>query len=272
MPGAYLTPAELAAAADENLATHFTWVQRQTAGMRAAIASDLVLTECGMPCDTFNAVCRARLSSSAASMRIREAIAWFAGRPFSWWVGPADEPGDLGARLSAERLSPAESEVAMAADLSRLRAIDTSPGGLEIRRARAPGELADFARVNAANWDPPDRLLVRFYELAAPALLAPDSPLRMYVGYAGGEAVAASELTVGGGVAGLYGISTLAAHRHRGYGSAMTAYPLLEARGDGIATAVLQASAAGRAVYERIGFEKFGEITEYKPEGSNDGS
>ncbi len=265
-------PAGPAAAADENLAAHFTWVQSRTLGMRALVREDLVLTDCGMPCDTFNAVCRARLGAATASGRIREAIGWFAGVPFSWWVGPADEPRDLGARLAAEGLSPAESEVAMVADLSRLCAVDTAPRGLEIRRASTPEELADFARINAANWNPPDRLLIRFYELAAPVLLARGSALRMYVGYAGGEAVAASELTVGGGVAGLYGISTLGAFRHRGYGSAMTAWPLLEARRDGIATAVLQASAAGLRVYERIGFEKFGQITEYKPEALHEAS
>jgi ribosomal protein S18 acetylase RimI-like enzyme len=126
-------------------------------------------------------------------------------------------------------------------------------------------ELSDFARINAANWSPPDRDVVRFYELAAPILLAPGSPIRLYVGYAGGEAVAASELTVGGGVAGLYGISTLASHRRRGFGTALTLRPLLDARAEGLALAVLQASDAGAGVYRRIGFEEFGGITEYKP-------
>ena len=111
-----MTPADLAAAADENLAAHFTWVQRRTAGMRAVRGDDLVLTECGMPCDTFNAVCRARLARASAPERIRDAVAWFAGRPFSWWVGPADEPGDLGALLEAAGLTASETEVAMAAD------------------------------------------------------------------------------------------------------------------------------------------------------------
>ncbi len=260
-----MTPAELAAAADENLAAHFTWVQRRTAGMRARLREDLVLTECGMPCDTFSAVCRARLSPAAAPARIREAIAWFEGRPFSWWVGPADEPGDLGALLEAAGLAASETEVAMAAELSRLRPVDTEPDGLEIRRVATPERLADFARINAANWSPPDPYVIRFYELAAPALLSPGCPLRLYVGYRGGEAVAAAEMTVAGGVAGLYGISTLLAHRKHGYGSAMTARPLLQARDEGFETAVLQASADGAGVYARLGFERFGGITEYKP-------
>ena len=68
------------------------------------VGEDLVLTECGMPCDTFNAVCRSRLAPAEASARIREAIAWFAGRPFSWWVGPADDA--RGPRCAAVRRGP----------------------------------------------------------------------------------------------------------------------------------------------------------------------
>ena len=257
--------ADIAVAADENLATHFTWVQRRTAGMRASLEEDLVRTECGLDCDTFNAVCRARLANEGSASRIREAIAWVAGRPFSWWVGPADAPPDLGRRLEDAGLAASETELAMAARLSMLRADGAAPDGLEIRRVATPGELSDYARINAANWTPPDRDVIRFYELAAPRVLAPGSPIRLYVGYAGGEAVAASELTVGGDVAGLYGISTLESFRRRGYGTAMTLRPLLDARSEGLEMAVLQASDAGAGVYRRIGFEEFGGITEYKP-------
>ena len=147
---------DVAAAADENLAAHFTWVQRQTAGMRSVFEDDLVRTECGMDCDTFNAVCLARLEPTGSVRRIGEAIAWFSGRPFSWWVGPADGPADLGRRLEAAGLAAAETELAMAARLSGLRTADHAPEVLEIRRVRTPSELSDFARVNAANWAPPD--------------------------------------------------------------------------------------------------------------------
>ena len=174
------------------------------------------------------------------------------------------------ARANARRLADAglagsETELAMAAPLSKIRADEPAPRGLDIRRVATLRGLADFASVEAANWWPPDENVLRFYERAAPLLLALDSPIRLYVGYVGNEAVAASELTVGGGVAGLYGIATLEAHRRRGYGTAMTLRPLLEARAEGLEIAVLQASAAGAGVYRRVGFEEFGGITEYKP-------
>jgi ribosomal protein S18 acetylase RimI-like enzyme len=265
-----MTGADLAAAAAENLAAHFTFVQGRLPGMRAAVAGDLTLTSCGMACDTFNAACRARLAPETAERRIREAIAWFAGLPFSWWVGPGDAPADLGRLLEAAGLTAVETEQAMAMSLEGLdeRGSDSVRGQappLRIVRVGSRGELADYARVEAASWTPPDADVLRFYENAAPVLLAPGSPLRFYVGYSGGEAVAAAELTVAGGVAGLYGIATLEAHRGRGYGSAMTRAPLHDARAEGISIAVLQASVAGAGIYERIGFRRFGDYTEYKP-------
>jgi ribosomal protein S18 acetylase RimI-like enzyme len=252
-------------AADANLAMHFTYVQRAVEGMRVREDSGVVLTDSGLPCDTFNAACRARLPGEAANAIIHDAIAWFDGRPFSWWVGPADEPPDLGRRLEGAGLAPDDTEVAMRADLATARLDVPVPIHFEIRRAATAVELGHFAAVNAANWTPPDPLVLAFYERAADVLLDPASPLRFYVGYLEGAPVAASEVTLAGGVAGLYNISTLAAARGRGFGTAMTAAPLRDAAAEGLTTAILQAAPSGVSIYRRIGFTAFGDITEYKP-------
>jgi len=257
----------LAAAADANLATHFTWVQQQTTGMRVRRSESLVLSDSGLPCDTFNAVCRARLERDAVGSAIHEAIDWFAERshPFSWWVGPGDRPADLGQQLERAGLEPAESELAMALDLTALPGIDLAPNGLSIRRVSTALELAEYARINAANWSPPDVQVVEFYVRAAPVILHPASPLWLYLGYLDGVPVATAELTIGGGVVGLYAISTLAEHRRRGYGSALTARPLRDAMEAGQQVAILQAAPDGVGVYRRLGFHDFGKIREYKP-------
>jgi ribosomal protein S18 acetylase RimI-like enzyme len=97
-----------------------------------------------------------------------------------------------------------------------------------------------------------------------PALLASDSPQWRYVGYLSGEPVATAELTASGGIAGLYNIATLESYRRHGIGTALTLRPLLDARAAGFHTGFLQAAAAGVGMYTRIGFERFGDITEYK--------
>src|SRR5262245_27005309 len=113
-----MTPTQLAEAADANLVTHLTWVQGQVAGMRVQ-DDDLVIVDSGLPCDTFNVICRARLVAETAEDRVAAAVAYFraVSRPFSWWVGPADHPANLGEILTMAGLEAPESELAMAADL-----------------------------------------------------------------------------------------------------------------------------------------------------------
>ncbi len=261
------SPADLAAAADANLVTHVGWVQGQTVGMQLIVAPDLVLVDSGLLCDTFNLVCQARLKPGTTLDRIQKVVAYFAdiGRPFAWWLSPGYTPPDLWAHLLAAGLQPAETEVAMAADLHTLRTGAPTPGGLQIRRVQTAAQLRDFAQVVAANGTPPAPQVLRFYERAAPVLLTAASPLWLYVGYLDAVPVAASELTVGGGVVGLYNVCTLAAYRRRGFGTALTLHPLLDARTQGHDTAILQASTGGEPVYTRLGFIPFGQITEYKP-------
>ena len=252
-------------AARANLARHFSYAPSRTAGMRAIAAPDLVQVDCGMPCDTFNAVCNAQLDEADAAARIAVVIDDYAARglPFSWWVCPGDGPERLDAWLTAAGLAAAETELAMTLPLSELVVFAISPG-LSIERVRTEAQLRDFAVVNAANWSPPDAQVVEFYRRAAPALLAPVSPLRLSVGCLDGEPVATAEATVDE-VVGLYNICTLEAQRGRGFGSALTLQPLLDARAVGVTAAILQASADGVGLYRRLGFRDYGLITEYKP-------
>jgi len=262
-----LTTAQLAAAADENFIVHISWAQQRTAGMTVIDDGQLLLTDSGLPTDTFNIICRTRLASDEAPARIAATLAYFqqVDRPFCWWVGPADQPANLGELLRNAGLIQAETELAMAVDLTTLHRFHLAPEGLEVRRVRTPAEMADFALVNAANWSPPDPYAIQYFQLTANSLLGGDSPQWFYVGYLTGQPVAASELTIGGGVVGMYNVCTLEAYRRRGFGMALTLRPLLDAQAAGYGVGVLQAARGGVGIYERIGFRAFGGITEYKP-------
>ena len=63
----------------------------------------------------------------------------------------------------------------------------------------------------------------------------------------------------------MYNITTRTEWRGRGIATAMTLHVLKEAHRGGACAAVLQAAAAGIGLYQRLGFETFGEIVEYKP-------
>lgn len=235
--------------------------------MQVKSDDNLVITDSGLPCDTFNTISRACLKHDTARADVEAAIHYFAhsNRPFSWWLSPGDQPDNLAKLLLDAGLQEDYSEQAMTADLSQPLAGDLSPNGLQIRRVQTPAELADFASIISGMWSPPDPQVVRFYELGAPAILRPDSPMWFYVGYVEGTPAATGEATVHNGVVGLYNICTLPDFRQRGYGTAMTLRPLLDAQAANCHTAILQATEQGAPVYKRLGFETFGIITEYKP-------
>ncbi len=94
-------------------------------------------------------------------------------------------------------------------------------------------------------------------------MLVADCPMQFFVGYREDVAVSAGELFLNSGTAGIYGIATKKEYRRRGIGLATTGLsrprPARSER-----RAVLQASEAGRGVYERLGFEPCCEFAEYR--------
>lgn len=253
----------IARAMEENLCGHVAWLAARTDGMRVDDAADALAVDSGLASDTFNIVARADFAAARASLRVAEIVDGFAGRPFAWWVGPEERPV-VAAALGARGLVAVEEEAGMALDLAALRPAPPPPG-LAIRRVRDGAALAAFARVEAANWSPPDGAVLEYYRRVAPAALAPGAPLRFYLGVLDGEVAGGVELFLGGGVAGVYGAATLAGARRRGVCSALLSAALAEARADGVRGAVLQASSEGAGVYARLGFTPCGHFRQYAP-------
>ena len=77
-----------------------------------------------------------------------------------------------------------------------------------------------------------------------------------YVGYAGGEPVTVAAMMIAADAAGLYCVGTLPGHQRKGYAEAIMRHALEDARSRrGIERSVLQSTATGLPLYQRLGYE-----------------
>jgi ribosomal protein S18 acetylase RimI-like enzyme len=247
-----------------NFVAHNSHLHRVTPGMTVLQTDDLVIAHGNIDDDTFNQIVAARFTVDTVDERVAETVALVKdiGQKFAWRIDPASTPDSLSDRIAAAGFPARDLEPGMVADLASLPAL-VIPSGLEIRRVTTPAELADYAAIIASNWDPPTTAVSEFYSKVSAAVLDPACQSRYFVGYHQGVAACTTEVALSHGVAGIYGVTTLEAHRRRGFGAAITLAALHEARDEGFTTGVLQASPAGEPVYRKLGFETVGYFSEH---------
>jgi GNAT superfamily N-acetyltransferase len=183
--------------------------------------------------------------------------------PTRWWVSPLSQPADLGARLAAHGLSHVVDAAGMAIDLSTLHEPRGLPADLAIEHVADPAGLKRWIDVLAAGFSFPELDARWWYDIYASFGFAPSAPWHHFVGLLAGEPIATASVFLGGGVAGLYHVVTLAHGRGRGIASAITAAALAEARARRYRVAALQSSAMAQRVYAALGFQACGTFSMY---------
>ena len=174
-------------------------------------------------------------------------------------VGDDDRAAAMAARLglvcaTSDSWMPA---MALADAALPVRGPRHLPAGLEIVRATDAAVVTDHAMVAAEGFGMPEDM-VRLV-LGPEAWLQPD--VALYTGYLDGAPVVAGLGIRSGPTIGVYNIATVEAARRRGYGEAITRRVIADGVAAGATVAILQSSAMGRAVYERIGFRLVAEYS-----------
>lgn len=142
---------------------------------------------------------------------------------------------------------------AMAVDTASV-APTTLPDGYTFLRVSSHDEGAAWADVIAEGFGLP-RGLARILSPEVQDLSTePDAAVQFFAIQSEGKLVAASLLYLANGLAGIYCVATLPDERGKGLGAHVTAEALRIAQQLGYGVGVLQASAAGYSVYQRLGF------------------
>jgi GNAT superfamily N-acetyltransferase len=214
---------------------------------------DVALLCCGAPMVEFNwAHVRRPLGNVAAALEHAER--YFAPRrlPYRIELRGHASPDTERARelIRGAGFEPASAPVPGMA-LAPIASAHPAPKELRIEAVSDEESLDAFARAAFRGFG--------FPENAASAMLTPQlwsrPQVEAFVGRVGGEPVATAMLIASGAVAGIYWVATVPEARRRGYGEALTWAAVQAGRRAGCTVASLQASAMGRPVYERMGFQ-----------------
>ncbi len=154
----------------------------------------------------------------------------------------------------------------MAVDLLALNEDLQSPPGLTIDQVGDAETLKRFCYVAFSMFEWPGFAIDALLDYYVSVGLGAQSPRRYYMGWLKGEPVATSNLVLGAGVAGIYGVATIPDARRQGIGTAMTLTALREARALGYRVGVLFTGEKGTPpfrVYHRIGFREYCRLGHY---------
>jgi GNAT superfamily N-acetyltransferase len=130
---------------------------------------------------------------------------------------------------------------------------------LEIRRVRGGAVREDFCAVGSACFGVP---LNWFREVFSGEGVWDE--FASWVAYEDGKPVATAAAVTAAGAIGLYNIGTLPAYQRRGYGEAMTRHAFEEARrACGFERSILQSTAQGFRLYQRLGYRTVTTVSVY---------
>lgn len=257
------TQGEIIDALEANMQLQMTYLAKYLPEMQVIYEPDVIVVRSSIRDDTFNYIINTRFRESAVRDRITHVLKLFQSLnfPFSWWVGERDTPDTLEQELVRHGLNPKEDDIGMYLFLDKAQ-LHLKVPELSIQRVIEKPALKDFATVMTTIGGSPD-IYEQFFNKIPPALYAEGAPYEVYVGYLNKEAVVTGILVLHANVGGIYYIMTSPAHRRKGYGTEMMVFLLMRAKERGYHLSTLQASASGRNLYQRLGFEPICRFVEY---------
>jgi GNAT superfamily N-acetyltransferase len=166
---------------------------------------------------------------------------------------PLDRPRGIDARLRQRGLVEDARETSMI--FSPRRAAVRVNSAIDVRRA-APDDASVFATVQAQVHAPKEKWARGFLLGAALANILEEAHA-FYIAWAGGEPIGTALTVREEGVAGIYSVATLKAHRRTGVASTLIARAISDARASGAEIICLECAAGGDAMrlYAAMGFE-----------------
>lgn len=244
---------ELARLEHENLVAAFTAIVAGITGALVTHGGGISVLASGLPVSLFNRVLVTDVDAAPGAVAAAVGVMRDRGAPWTVTVRDGVDAG-IGMALAELGLVPDEDPSAPGMAMHPIAVAGSGPAGRasahDIRDVRGGAGFADHLAVLVGGFGMPAELVARVMN---PELAKADD-VRLYVGYLDGRAVSCGAGIRTGRTIGVYNIATVPQARRRGFGAEMTDRVAADGLAAGCDTAILQASAMGQPIYERLGY------------------
>ncbi len=225
---------------------------------------DLLWFFSGLPFHLANGIVRAYFPSDANEETLNERLKQLTshGLPMVWFVDPSTLPTYLGNFLERHGWFP-DAAPGMALDLHSLDEHLPLPSRVTIEHVSDAETLKTWLRILFIGSELPEEGLTLLLDMVNKHSFTEHAPDHYYLAMLDGRPVATSMLYRGGGVAGIYNVTTLPDARRQGIGRAVTLASLLDAQTWGYRIAILQSTQMGLNIYHRLGFREYCTFSAY---------
>jgi len=136
--------------------------------------------------------------------------------------------------------------------------VEEAPPELELVQVSTPDELVEFEAVSIRGFEHEDATVVP--GSVHPAAILDDPRMVMWIGRVDGQAVAAAMSYRTDSAVGVFGVTTVASARRRGYASVLTRASM---QADTGLPSVLAPSEMAERMYKRLGYRRVGELRKW---------
>jgi GNAT superfamily N-acetyltransferase len=265
VPSAILEPSVEFESVESNLRASFRILASGRKSGEVREIAGISIASAGVAFQMFNAAFLAAPVATDIELdrRLLLATTHFDARQQAWAFWSCDGWLETSVRRRARKLFERRS-LRLSADLPGMIAERVLPPvralpRLEVRRVGDESTCAAFCQIGSICFNVP---LTWFREVF-------ENPgvwreFAGYVGYANGEPVSTAATVTAEGAVGVYNIATLPGHQRRGYGEAIMRHALDEARrACGLERTILQSTAQGLPIYERMGYRTVTRVAVY---------
>ena len=250
----------------KNFISKISYFSKYNSEIKIRENRDFLRVDSMLPSDTFN-ICVLKNKKYLEKKEIfQETTEYFNKKSFPAAVWIWNDNSAAREKMDKNGFGLSEIEKGMYIDTSKIKGKSHKYDDFAVKKVSSYKEMEEFSEVIASIFGETEEayFVKKQYGILGKKRIYTDSEMTFYVGYFDGSPVSCGTVYVTEESTGIYDVAVKEDCRNRGFGSAMFAHLMGEAKKNNTKYCILQASSDGAGIYRKMGFTDVCDIDVYE--------